>query len=477
MTLPQDSQTPGSQVPSSPRRSRGRPWLIGGVTAVLLLGAAWAGSTMYSAAQAQTFSDNTAKTIDTALKANKLGSVEKHVYTRGLTESTDDLYIVLDDATAPFRLHLRNHIKHGPLPGFQTLAQAVIDTEVIWDAKTQAAIDKALGGKKPVIHTVIGLGGTTDTTLQIPAGQYGDTDVKGTWTALDGHFNTNNGGRGLSGSVVWPSGVIGPGNGDATQGVLKLSDLRYTIEQQPYLKSLSQGQSTFSIASIALPMNLGSMNSLNVTTRTGPNGANLESSTTASVASIDYQGTKFSQLLLKLSASQLNSAALESLVAVFQQPDYQNLMQSGVKVSDATYRKLWADAKPSLGKLLAGNPKLSVDEVSVQTPEGPLKLSLGAQIVNGQTIDLNSFDTATSDQATEKAMSLIQNVKLTADIEGKQQVIAGLLGSSGNDTAKGIADSIDPLVQQGMITKTGDMLKTHLEFSKGAATINGKPMQ
>ncbi|ULH15631.1 YdgA family protein [Deinococcus sp. KNUC1210] len=479
MTLPHDSQN--GPTPPAPRRPVRPRWLIGGVTVVLLLGVAWAGSTMYAAGQAQNFSDDTAKTIDTALKANKLGSVEKHVYTRGLTESTDDLYIVLSDKLAPYHLHVRNHIKHGPLPGFQTVAQAVIDSEIIWDAKTQAAIDKALGGKKPVIHTVVGLGGTTDTTFMVPAGQYADSDVKGTWTALDAHFQTNNGGRGLSGSLVWPSGVIGPGNGDPSQGVLKISDVRYTVDQQPYLKSLSQGQSSFTIASIELPEKLGGMKSLNVTTRTGPQGANLESSTQASVAEIAYQDTKFSQLLLKLSARQLNSAALESLIAVFQQPDYQKMLQSGETVSDQTYRKLWTDAKPSLSKLLAGNPKLALDEISAQTPDGPLKLSLGAQIVDGQKIDLSSFDSSfdagASDQATEKAMGLLQNLKLTADIEGKEQVIAGLLSSSGNDTAQGIAQSIDPLIEQGMITRSGDTLKTHLEFSKGAATINGKPFQ
>ena len=108
MSLPNDPPPP-SGLPSSSeigpqtgpvRRNTlpGRGLLIGAVT-VLLLAGVWAGATFYSAGQAQQVSDNAARTIDTALKANSLGSVEKHIFTRGLTESTDD---IMDDIEEPF---------------------------------------------------------------------------------------------------------------------------------------------------------------------------------------------------------------------------------------------------------------------------------------------------------------------------------------------------------------------------------------
>ena len=144
MTLPDDSQTPDSQTPRvpaprpSPRRS-GRGLLIGGVTALLLVGA-WAGSTVYSAGQAETVSTRLSGTIDAALKSNNLGKVERHTFARGLTSSTDDIYLVLGDASGPtngpMRLHLRNRIQHGPLLGFSAMGQAVVDTEIIWDSGT-----------------------------------------------------------------------------------------------------------------------------------------------------------------------------------------------------------------------------------------------------------------------------------------------------------------------------------------------------
>ncbi|WP_425148321.1 YdgA family protein [Deinococcus sp.] len=478
-----------TRAPETPPRSSSpvtRRWLIGGVAGLVLLGAAWAGGTLYASGQAQETSDSFAKTLDTALRSNKLGSVQRHVYQRGLTESTDDLYVQISGlpsspltgsgAGAPFVLHLRNHIQHGPLAGFQTLAQAVIDSEIVWDARTQAALDRAFGGRKPVIHTVVGLGGGTDTTVQIPAGQYAEQGVQGTWKALDGQVHVGDNGRSLSGSLVWPSASLGTAQASGSGGALQLSDLRYTVRQQPYLKALSQGESSFTLASLTLPQNLGDLQRLNVTTRTAPNGATLESRTRASLASLHAQGSTFTQMVLNLSATQFSSAALEDLIAVSQKPEYQQALQGASGLDAQTSQALYRALQPALSRLLGGNPRLAIDELSAQTPDGPLKVGLAAQVVDGQKIDLDAL-TAPAQQPGGKALGLLQNLRLSADIEGKQQLIAGLLGSSGNSTAQQLAQSIEPLIKQGMITRSGDLLRTHLEYSRDGATINGKRFQ
>ena len=116
--------------------------------------------------------------------------------------------------------------------------------------------------------------------------------------------------------------------------------------------------------------------------------------------------------------------------------------------------------------------------MSARTPQSRLKLALGAQVVGGDRIDLKPLlgqDILKAGATNPVLLGLLGNLKLSADIEGREAVIAGLLGGSGNNTAASIAQSIDPMVQQGMITRTGDTLKTHLEFSQGGATINGKP--
>ncbi len=482
-----DSQTPDLQTPPaltpSPRRS-GRGLLIGGVTALLLAGA-WAGSTVYSAGQAETVSTRLSGTIDAALKGNNLGRVERHTFARGLTSSTDDIYLVLGDKSGPMKLHLRNRIQHGPLPGLSSVGQAIVETEIVWDdAGVQAAVDKAFGGKKPTLRTVIGLGGNADSALSVPAGSYesekgAGNQGKAMWQALSGRFQTSSEGRGINGTLTWPGGSV-----SGAQGAAELKDLRYTTDQQPYLAKLSQGKSSFTVASVTLPQGVGRMDTLNVTTITAPSGTNLggtsmQSRTQATVASLDASGQKFSDLNLVLSASRLSSAALEDLIGLTQTPEYKALTsQATGKTDDAALKRLLADLTPILQKLLAGNPELRIDKVSAQTPQGRLQFALGAQVVNGDKIDLKALlgqDALSAGASNPALLGLLGNLKLSADIEGQEAVIAGLLGSSGNDTAASIAQSIDPMVQQGMITRTGDILKTHLEFSQGGATINGKP--
>ena len=483
MTLPNDPSTPPTRPSVRPpaRRPGTRPrrgLLIGGVTALLLV-AAWAGSTMYAAGQAESVTDNAAKTLDTALKSNHLGHVERHTFARGLTHSTDDMYIVLDSGAAPYTLHLRNHIQHGPLPGLSAVGQAAVDTEIVWDASTQAALDKAFAGKKPVFHTLIGLGGTTDTTVQIPAGQVAQNGETASWQALAGHFQVSEAGRGINGDLTWPGASIG-----GSEGTVILKDLRYLAQQQPYLARLSQGKSSFSVGSVQLPGNTGRLDGLSMVTTTSPSGPDLGSRTEIAATTLSVAGRSYSNLKLNLSASGLNSAALEGLAEVVQRPEYRqalNTLGSGSdsNTQDAAFKQQLGQLKTPLQRLLAGNPALSVDEVSVQTPQGPLKVALKAAVVNGGSIDLNSLlsqQGLAAGTGNPALLGLLGNLKLSADIEGNQAAIAGLLGGSGNSAAAGIAQSIDPMVQQGMITRSGQTLKTHLEFSRDGASINGKPV-
>jgi|GEM_PF-3405844 len=478
MSLPHDPASPSSPPPAHIPATRPAPrrgLLIGGVT-VLLLAAAWGGSTAYSAGQAEQVSDTLARTLDTALNSRQVGRVERHTFTRGLTESTDDLYLVLGKDTDAYHLHLRNHIQHGPLPGLRQVGQAAIDTEIVWDAQTQAQLDKAFGGRKPVIHTLIGLGGTTDTTVQIPAGRYAADGETATWQALSGQVRVQDGGRGVQGTLTWPGGTEGSSEGAAT-----LSALRYTVDQRPYLNHLSQGTSELSVASVRLPGDLGHIDGLKAVTTTAPSGTNLGSRTELAASTLSAEGQTFSALKMVLSASGLSSAALEELAAVTQRPEYQqalNASGSDAASLETTLGRLATDLRPALHTLLAGNPLLAVNEISVRTPEGPLKLSLGAQVVDGGSIDLGKLMNAQALKDEDRSMlllNLLGNLKLTADVTGAQRAIAGLLGSGG-DEARGIAQSVEPMVEAGMITRTGDTLSTHLEFGKNGATINGKPV-
>lgn len=475
MTVPEGAPPP-SPAPRSPVRPARRALLFGGATVLLLL-AAWGGSTLYAAGQAENVSTQFAGTLDSTLKRNALGRVEKHVYARGLMSSTDDLYLLLGDKD-PLRLHLRSRIQNGPLPGLGRVGQAVVDSELVWDdPKVQAAVDKAFGGRTPKLHTVVGLGGNTESTLDVPAGTYAQDGGTASWQALSGQVQTSGGGRGVTGTLMWPGVTL---SGTPADGSAELKDLKLVLDQQPYLNRLSRGTSSFTIASITLPGNAGRLEGLSAVTTTTPSGPNLGSRTDIGVRTAVTGGQTLSDLKLALSAGGLNSAALEELSATLQKPEYQTLTSpSSGNIDDAALQKLLSELTPGLSRLLAGNPSLKIDEVSVRLPQGRVRLGLGAQVVNGGSIDLKgllSRENLSAGAGSPALLGLLGNLKLTADIEGNQAAIEGLLGESGNRTAAGIGQSIAPMVEQGMITKTGDVLKTHLEFGKDGASINGKPV-
>ena len=73
----------------------------------------------------------------------------------------------------------------------------MVDSEIVWDdPHMQAAVDKAFSGKKPSLHTVVGLGGSTATTLNVPAGNYDDDALgKVVWPALGGQLQVGDAGR------------------------------------------------------------------------------------------------------------------------------------------------------------------------------------------------------------------------------------------------------------------------------------------
>jgi len=460
---------------------RSRALLTLGVTAGLLV-LAWGGATLYAAGQAEQTGNDAARTLDTALKANHLGRVREHTFTRGLTGSTDDLYLVLDDPLgggtgapdAPV-IHLRNHVQNGPFPGVQHVAQAVVDTEFIWDARTQQRLDRAFGGQKPVIRTVVGFGGNTTTTVQVPAGTYALDGETATWQALAAEVSVSDAGRGVNGTLTWPGFSVG-----GEEGTTSLSTLAYSVQQRPYLTHLSRGTSTLSVRRIQFPGKLGHLDGLSLTSTTAPNGANLDSRSDLRAAGLSLMGQTYLRPRVSLSAHGLNSEALEGLSAVMKGPEYQTGFKSeDPAVLSASLKKLLKDAQGPLKKLLAGNPLLKVDEVSLQTPQGPLKLVLGAQVVDGGSIPIERLlvpETLSQPSESPELLGLLDHLKLTADVSGSQLALATLAGESGDDTAASLAESIDPMVEQGMVTRQGDLLSTHLEFGKNGALINGKPV-
>jgi uncharacterized protein YdgA (DUF945 family) len=100
--------------------------------------------------------------------------VSAQKYERGLFSATNTVTLQFGcGAPTDAGITIRQTIKHGPLPGFSSFAAAVIDTEVVVPESERKQVEALIGNKSPfTAHTVVGFGGSRDTSFSIPAMNY-----------------------------------------------------------------------------------------------------------------------------------------------------------------------------------------------------------------------------------------------------------------------------------------------------------------
>lgn len=118
-------------------------------------------------AEAETAPAVTAPAANPATNAAAATTDTAEATTEGEEEPNEDDGDAATPPPKPVRITIRDTIHHGPFAG-GTLAAAVIDSELVLDAKAQAEAEKLFGKAKPLTaHTKVGFGGgfTTDLTV------------------------------------------------------------------------------------------------------------------------------------------------------------------------------------------------------------------------------------------------------------------------------------------------------------------------
>lgn len=210
--------------PKSAPRPRRRSFLPAALLTVLFGAGAMAGATAVFSSRTQGITEDFTGRLVSGINASGVARVEKPVYRRGFTSSTQTMTVVLgsDARSGPVVLFVTNQIRHGPFPGLQGVGQATVDTQIRFaDPGVQAQIDRAFAGKKPVIHTVVGLNGGTDTRIEVPGGSVTEDGGTVTWQALNGKVRVN--GLATASSLVWPGLTLRAPDGRAEISGVSLS--------------------------------------------------------------------------------------------------------------------------------------------------------------------------------------------------------------------------------------------------------------
>jgi uncharacterized protein YdgA (DUF945 family) len=409
--------------------------------------------------------------------------VSAQKYERGLFSATNTVTLQFGcGAPSDAGITIRQTIKHGPLPGFSTLAAAVIDTEVVVPESERKQVEALIGNKSPfTAHTVVGFAGSRDTTFSIPAMNYdspkGD---KVRWQGLSGDVHES-GGKvrydvATPGFSVW-------GKDEKAAFDMKLESLRMHGE-------LGAGDGSFWLRPGTGELELVSLD-VNAIAPTGSSMPPLKMSLKQLKASA--QNTIDHDLLSnvgKFSASgmvndvRIDKVEMQASLKRIHAPTYQRFVQRFIDTGNAACdmkqavspQVMMAQMQQDLAALLPFNPEYAIDKLAVEIDGKRGELSYAVGVAGA---------TAADAQLPMPAL-LMTRGQLRGEAKLPAVWVEKMLGrfGAGAQAPQGDAAAqaemanvmIAKFTNDGYIVKDGDMLRAQVSYDKGQMLVNGKPI-
>ncbi len=456
--------------PSTPRRSHLPALGVG----VLIVCGALAGATVYTSRQTAQTQQTLAQTLEAQLKATGYAQVKSSTYQRGMLSSTQTMNVTLGKGTQDVDLIVVNHIQHGPLPGLRAVGNAVIDTELRFaDPAIQARVEKALGGRKPTIRTVVGLGGHTSTHLNLPAGtlvdEGGAARTTLSWQAMTGDLQ--NGGLKSSTRLIWPEFKVTSEGGTLTLSGMAL--IGNAVKEN--------AEDPLGVGEQLLTLGAATYSGLHGSSREALTLKDLKVSSSSTLSDGFYRGgvqynigqlgfsspggmQSLKNLQLHLSLGHLSREPLVRLVKTLQTLGQQARDGSGAEaLTEAQQQALTDDALA----VLRGGPVFAVDRLSLTQPGGDLVLTGRAELPGASELDAETARTLAS--SPQLALGLI---KVQAQFRAAEPALRELLATLSPEAA----NTLESLVEIGYLERRDNELVSHLVFGDGETSINGQAL-
>lgn len=440
---------------------RGRGWIVAGV---LLLGVVAAaplvmGQGIENAVKGVVDKSLTGPT--SLLAQNGLASfvkVSEHTYNRGALDSSETLKVDLGcPGQESTRLEFKNRIQHGPFPGYKSMGLASVDTEVVLPAKVQSQLDKAFGGQKWNIHTLVNFDGSSTSTLNLPAGSMNQDGTRMEWQAGSGQVRSSGGGTSGVYSLNFPKAVVTTANSEGV--TLENLRLEGNTQQLKHYKNLTQGSQKASLG--RLDFRAGGQTvalenlSLNMGSRIQGNDSGFDFALQAGKLSLDKQTV--SDISLKLGMDKLKAASLEQLMGASS-----SLTSNVCNPSSVDPTTLGLQLISPLLELLQGSPRLRVDRLAFKVPEGETVLSGSAEFADAASVNLTNLSTAALEQ-----------LKAKLSFSSSQKALSSMVTAFGG-TEDTVEQGLAFYEQSGFIKKAGDALSSELRFENKKLIVNGR---
>lgn len=423
------------------------------------------------------------------MKSHPSLKVSERTYERGLFSSTEKVSfemampVAAEDGTLqagePLRLSMISQIQHGPLPGFKTVAAAMLDSELVLEGEAGAALRESLGGKAPLVaRTVVQFDGGGHSAMSSPAFELELPD--GTGQALRIGFS------GFKADIDFSAGMRSYTMKGTADGLsmedpnmqIALSGLVFDADQHRLFDDeawLYVGKQRATVASMKAEAKedgeLGDasflLERLSYDIDMPGKGEYLDikalmGTEVLRVADVDYGPAHYDFSVKHLHGRTLMDL-YRKLLEISSDP-----AQLAMQAEDPA--ALFAPLAGPAMTLLAHDPEFSIDRISFTSPHGTASLSAHVNLKGIEPDELNN------------PMMLLAKINAAAEASLPQGLVVALIGAQAQSpqeaavVAAQLQQQLDMLEAQGFIVRKGGQLSSRAALSKGQLTINGQPL-
>ena len=385
----------------------------------------------------------------------------KREYHRGIYRSTETAtYGLRNRHLSSVTITVVNDIHHGPLPGLRMPALGLVDTTVVAPPGLQKEIVSVLGSKAILeVQTSVGLLGGSTSNLTSPAFSTRLPDGSTlAWGGLSGTVTTTRKEGHISAEFSVPRLAV-----QGAKGGVELTGLEYSGAHTKVLDDLYDGNMRLTIEKLAgsnprsgAPYSLERV-SIASTAKTTGEFVDIGVDTSADAAAFGDVALK--NIAYSMSLQHVHGPTLAALGhavrALQRQPDTDPMqLQAGMKTTFGQYG----------GDLLLRQPVIDIRRISFAMPEGAFLFSAR----------LSAPGLSPGDLKWPAAIAALRaHARVTADLridDGLLRKFLTLRGPHPQITAR-----LQSLEQQGYLNAAPGAVSTHLEYSAGRLTLNGRP--
>lgn len=382
-------------------------------------------------------------------------------------------------AEPPIRITVKTAIRHGPLPGFSTLAAGSEISTIEFDEPLRTKIAEAFGTDQPFdIRTTYNFQGGGRSTfasrpfkLVIPGDTpEGNEKLSGERTEFVMEFSKGLADYTLRGTAPGFALAEADGSGLTVTSMAFDSQLKRVFPDEPLLYAGSQ---KFTVAEVSVTPGTAeqgeskqkvALKEIAYDVQMPVAGDFLDVVGKLGVNVVQIGEQNFGPASYDFSLKHLHGRKLLTLsrafAALYAKPE--------VFADQGLLLQALAPLKAPLFDLLADDPVFSVDRIAFRTADGEASFNASIKLTDPKPDDFSN------------PLMLLAKLDAGAAIALPTALVDTLLGSGNSENEaplaqQNAANALEQFKQQGYITVDNNLLKTSATFKNGQLQVNGKP--